>query len=154
MLARTPLGPHVAFVLQGLEAGGSEHIVSQLCNHFASQGWTVTLLAFENPTTHPYYSHDPAVRIVPLGMKSERRGLIGGLRAMRARCRLLRKSLEVMRPDIVVSFLTRTNVMACIAARCIRAIRFSPWSSRKRSSTARRVFWVLSASAFVNAGDL
>lgn len=117
MLARTPLGPHVAFVLQGLEAGGSEHIVSQLCNHFASQGWTVTLLAFENPTTHPYYSHDPAVRIVPLGMKSERRGLIGGLRAMRARCRLLRKSLEVMRPDIVVSFLTRTNVMACIAAR-------------------------------------
>jgi len=117
MLARTPLGPHVAFVLQGLEAGGSEHIVSQLCNHFAAQGWTVTLFAFEHRTTHPYYSHDPAVRIVPLGMKSERRGLIGGLRAMRARCVLLRKALEVMQPDIVVSFLTRTNVIATVAAR-------------------------------------
>src|SRR3546814_11517677 len=39
--------PHIGFVLQGLGAGGAERIVSLLCNHFAAQGWTVTLFAFE-----------------------------------------------------------------------------------------------------------
>src|SRR3546814_8165234 len=45
--------------LQGLGAGGSERIVSLLCNHFAAQGWTVTLFAFEDRDTTPYYPHHP-----------------------------------------------------------------------------------------------
>uniref|UniRef100_UPI0035CA9281 glycosyltransferase family 4 protein n=1 Tax=uncultured Sphingomonas sp. TaxID=158754 RepID=UPI0035CA9281 len=112
-------GPHLAFVLQGLGAGGSEHVVSQLCNHFASLGWTITVLAFEHPAARPYYAHDPAVRIIPLGMKAQRRGPLGAVMAVRTRLRLLRNALEILRPDIVVSFLTRTNVLAIVAARAL-----------------------------------
>lgn len=117
MLARTSKSHHVAFVLQGLGAGGSEHIVSQLCNHFAGRGWTVTLLAFEDKAARPYYQHDHAVRIIPLGMKPERRGFVAAARAMRTRQRLLRKAFEVVKPDLVVSFLTRTNILSVLAAR-------------------------------------
>lgn len=111
--------PHVAFVLQGLGAGGSEHIVSQLCNHFARQHWTTTLLAFDEQATRPYYQHDSSVRILPLGMKPERRGAFGAILAMRTRQRLLRNALELTRPDVIVSFLTRTNVLAILAARVL-----------------------------------
>src|SRR3546814_1270233 len=88
----------IGFVLQGLGAGGSERIVSLLCNHFAAQGWTVTLFAFEDRDTTPYYPHHPAVRIMPLGMKSEKMPLFGALKAVRARVELHRKGLEVAPP--------------------------------------------------------
>src|SRR3546814_16550436 len=60
--------PHIGFVLQGLGAGGSERIVSLLCNHFAAQGWTVTLFAFEDRVTTPYYPHLPTVLLLPLAI--------------------------------------------------------------------------------------
>lgn len=117
MLARTSKGRHIAFVLQGLGAGGSEHIVSQLCNHCAATGWTVTLIAFEDPAARPYYHHDPAVRILPLGFKPERRGALASIAAMRARQAILRKAFAVAKPDLIVSFLTRTNILSVLAVR-------------------------------------
>src|SRR3546814_20867789 len=89
--------PHIGFVLQGLGAGGSERIVSLLCNHFAAQGWTVTLFAFEDRDTTPYYLHHPAVRIMPLGMKSEEMPSFGTHQAVRARGAQLRKRTEELR---------------------------------------------------------
>ena len=116
-LTRASKAPHVAFVLQGLGAGGSEHIVSQLCNHFAGLGWTVSLLPFEHHDTVPYYHHDPAVRILPLELKPQRRGAVAAIRAVLARQRVLRRAFALTRPDLVVSFLTRTNILSVIAAR-------------------------------------
>lgn len=118
-LARRASAPHIAFVLQGLGAGGSEHIVSLLCNHFAGLGWTVTIFAFEERTARPYYPLDPAVRVIPLGMKSSNMPWTQGLKAAWARVRLLRKAFEVAAPDLIVSFLTRTNVLSLLAARTL-----------------------------------
>jgi glycosyltransferase involved in cell wall biosynthesis len=109
--------PHIAFVLQGLGAGGSEHIVSLLCNHFATLGWTVSLLAFEHRETVPYYPHHPAVRILPLGLKSAPRDLLAAIGAVRARKSSLRQAFRLLQPNLVVSFLTRTNILSVIAAR-------------------------------------
>ena len=109
--------PRIAFVLQGLGAGGSEHIVSQLCNHFAALGWTVSLLAFEHHEAAPYYAHHPAVRILPLGLKPQRRGPVAAISAMLTRQRLLRQAITLTKPDLVVSFLTRTNILSVVAAR-------------------------------------
>ncbi|HVJ00701.1 MAG TPA: glycosyltransferase family 4 protein [Sphingomonas sp.] len=107
--------PHIAFVLQGLGAGGSEHIVSLLCNHFATLGWTVSLLAFEHRETVPYYAHHPAVRILPLGLKSAPRSPLAAVGAVLARRNSLRRAFRLLRPDLVVSFLTRTNILSLLA---------------------------------------
>lgn len=112
-----PHASHIAFVLPGLDAGGSEHIVSLLCNHFAGLGWTVTLLSFGESSSNPYYDHDPAVRIRPLGLAPRRRGRIGAVAAAVSRWRRLQDALATARPDLVVSFLTRTNVLSVLAAR-------------------------------------
>ena len=47
----------VAFVLPGLGAGGSEHVVSMLCNELAERGFAVTLLAFVEVGTKHFYPH-------------------------------------------------------------------------------------------------
>lgn len=117
MLVRATQPPHIAFVLPGLQAGGSEHIVSLLCNHFAAQGWAVTLLAFEDPATPSYYHHDENVRIVRLGLPSQKRNAVAALLAMLRRHRRLAAAFRSIRPDLIVSFLTRTNVLSVLAAR-------------------------------------
>lgn len=119
MLVRASRPPTVAFVLPGLGAGGSEHIVSLLCNHFATQGWAVTLIAFEEPGTRPYYQHHPDVRIVQLGMKSRRRAAASGALATLVRHRLLKQALKDALPDLIISFLTRTNILSVLAGRAL-----------------------------------
>jgi glycosyltransferase involved in cell wall biosynthesis len=109
--------PHIAFVLAGLRAGGSEHIVSLLCNHFSRLGWTVSLFAFEEPGTEPYYPHDPVVRISQIGFPPGRMPLLQSATAMFQRIAALRAALRDARPDLVISFLTRTNVISVLAAR-------------------------------------
>lgn len=116
MLVRASRPPNIAFVLPGLGAGGSEHIVSLLCNHFAALGWTVRLIAFEDEATPAYYSHHPAVRIVRLGMRSRRRVAPAGMLAMLKRKQRLQAALEEAAPDLVVSFLTRTNILSVLSA--------------------------------------
>ncbi|HKY81568.1 MAG TPA: glycosyltransferase family 4 protein [Sphingobium sp.] len=108
---------HIAFVLPGLRAGGSEHIVSLLCNHFSRSGWTVSLFAFEEPGAAPYYPHDPAVRITQLGHPVGRRPAVQSLLAVRDRIGALRRELGGVRPDLIISFLTRTNVVSVLAAK-------------------------------------
>ncbi|MET1756684.1 glycosyltransferase family 4 protein [Novosphingobium sp. RD2P27] len=108
--------PSIVFVLQGLGAGGSEHIVSQLCNHFAAKGWKVTLLAFDERESIPYYDHHHAVQVLALGLKSKRQGPLAALGYSHARLRLLQAAFKVISPDLVVSFLTRTNVLSVLAA--------------------------------------
>ena len=119
MLVRASRPPNIAFVLPGLGAGGSEHIVSLLCNHFAALGWTVRLIVFEDETTPAYYSHHPAVRIVRLGMKSRRRPAPAAALTMFKRRQRLQAALEEAAPDLVISFLTRTNILSVLSAQRI-----------------------------------
>lgn len=112
--------PHVAFVLQGLGAGGSERIVSLVSSHLAEKGWTVTIFAFEDVSATPYYRHHQAVRIVQLGLKARKMGPFSSIGALFARASALRAGFKNASPDLIVSFLTRTNVMSVIAARGLR----------------------------------
>ena len=107
----------LTFVVPALGAGGSEHVIAMLCNHFAAQRCRVRLVCFEPAGTKPFYSLHPSVRLVCLGIESQRRGPVGGALAMLRRYRLLRAEFRRKRPDAVVTFLTRTNVLAASAAR-------------------------------------
>lgn len=154
MLARTSQGPHVAFVLQGLGAGGSEHIVSQLCDHCVRSGWTVTLIAFEHPDTRPYYDLDPAVRVLKLGLKPEKRDALGALTAVLARAWVLRRTFRQERPDLIVSFLTRTNILSIMAARGLRIPVIVSERNNPALQKAGRVWSRLRRSTYPHAAGL
>ncbi|MEP7350090.1 MAG: glycosyltransferase family 4 protein [Sphingorhabdus sp.] len=107
--------PSIAFILPGLGAGGSEHVVTMLASHFSREGARVSIISFEGPTSRPYYDCDPGVVLryldVPVGRGS-------GFRAVTdvaTRILRLRKVLKQHRPDLVISFLTRSNILAVLA---------------------------------------
>lgn len=109
----------LTFVMPGLGAGGSEHVVSMLANHYVSTGVRVRLACFQPFETKPYYALDPEICLVNLGSATQPRNFIGRTLTMARRYRSLKNELSDNPPDVVVSFLTRTNVLASLAANAL-----------------------------------
>ncbi len=87
-----------------------------LANHLAERGLAVTLLTFEPPGSRPYYAVDLRVTLRQLDVAaSERRWR--SLRQSIRRILALRRALRDLAPDVVISFLTRINVMTVLATR-------------------------------------
>lgn len=107
---------HVCFVLPALGAGGSEHVVTSVASHLAARGARVSVLTFEQPGTPPYYALRPGVELRQFGLPIAPRGALRAAADVIGRVLRLRRVLRAQRPDLVISFLTRTNVIAVLAA--------------------------------------
>jgi glycosyltransferase involved in cell wall biosynthesis len=106
--------PSIVFVLPGVDCGGSEHVVGTLANTFVEQGCTISLVAFVPDSTKPFYSLDHRVQFKPIAFPPGGSGRFRFFYAMR-RAHRLRKCLKQIRPDLVVSFLTRTNILTLLS---------------------------------------
>lgn len=106
----------IAFVIPGLGPGGAERIASLLCNFWAAQGHSVTLITFEAVDALPFYSLHQRVAIRRLETPAGRLGLATKLATNVRRVRRLRKLLRELRPDTIVAFTTDANVVSLCAA--------------------------------------
>ena len=106
----------IVIVLPALGAGGSERVVSLIANSWAERGCQVAIITFERPDTPAYYEIDTRVELVRLGIPNERNGQLRGAWSAANRVRRLRGQLLRLSPNIVISFLTRTNILSLLAA--------------------------------------
>ncbi len=111
------IGPmHIAIVIAGLGAGGAERVVSLIAGNWVGNGHRITIIAFEEPDAPIFHPLDPRVELLRLGgSRSARRGL-AGLRTNFQRCLRLRRTLDALRPDVTISFLTKINVLTLLAS--------------------------------------
>ena len=116
MTTVTPRPARIKFILPGLSAGGSEHVVSFVANRLAQSGFDVSILSFEMSGSTPYYKTDDRIRIEYLDVPIGKRGPLGVLADIVRRVQRLRALFKEQRPDMVVSLLTRSNVIAVLAA--------------------------------------
>lgn len=102
----------IVFVQAGLGAGGAEKVVSLLARRRAELGDEVRVLAFGPRSGKSYFAYPPEVNIETLGADSSHPAfrIVG-------RVRWLRRRLAGLRPDLIVSFLTKTNVLVLLASR-------------------------------------
>ncbi|OKP70709.1 hypothetical protein BTE77_25945 [Ensifer adhaerens] len=102
----------IVFVLSGLGAGGAEKVVNILARHRSARGDDVHVLALNAETPESYFAYDRSVRVEALG---------GGRSApafkTAARIARLRGRLRALSPDLVISFLTKVNIMVVLASR-------------------------------------
>lgn len=103
-------------VIYSLSCGGAERVASVLANAWAERGYTLTVATLDDSV--PFYPLVPSVRLYPLNVTSESGGgttspVAGNFRRMAA----LRRCIRQVNPDLVVSFMTHTNVIAILAAR-------------------------------------
>jgi glycosyltransferase involved in cell wall biosynthesis len=109
-------GVRIAIIVPGLSAGGTEHVVNLVANHWRAAGNVVTIITFEAPDTVPYYPFHPDIAIVRLGVPPGKLSRWTSTLAVSRRIWRLRSAIRRARPDFVLSFLTRTNVMTLLAS--------------------------------------
>jgi len=104
----------VVFVIASLSLGGSERVALSLCNHWSNAGHQVTIVTVASRKSD-FYSADPQINRVALGLDCESRNVIEFLRNNTRRIQGLRSAIRSAAPDVVVSFGDTTNVLAILA---------------------------------------
>lgn len=108
----------LTLVISSLDGGGAERVLCFLANRWAERGHEVMLLTTSAGPS--FYRLDERVRRLGLGTESNSETLIQGLRANLIRIRALRRAIAQYCPDIVVSFLDRTNILTILATTGLR----------------------------------
>ncbi|WP_246105260.1 glycosyltransferase family 4 protein [Rhodoligotrophos appendicifer] len=103
-------------VLPSLGPGGSEGVVSTIASRWAERGWSITVISLEAAETAPYYPLSSRVVLRRLGVPVDKNGILRGTYKAANRLRLLRSEFLRLKPHLVVSFLTRTNILSVLAA--------------------------------------
>jgi glycosyltransferase involved in cell wall biosynthesis len=105
----------VTFVISGLVVGGAERVLIALANEWVKVGRPVTIVTFDAPERPPFFPVDPRIELRRLGLAGVSRGPIEAIANNLRRIVGLRRAIARTRPDAVVSFMGRTNVLTLLA---------------------------------------
>jgi glycosyltransferase involved in cell wall biosynthesis len=97
-------------VTSGLGAGGAERVIALLARHLCQRGHTVSVITFDDSADPVYHPLPTEVSLTRLAIPAR-----GGPLAMLHRVRALRRQLRAERPDVVMAFLTKINLLAALA---------------------------------------
>lgn len=104
----------IAIIISTLGCGGAEGVVSRMSERWATNGRDVTIVCIGRAGT--FRKLDDRVKVVELDMLRESRGrLDSALRNMKRAVRLRRALLRIG-PDVAISFMDTTNVLALLAS--------------------------------------
>lgn len=106
----------IVFVLSnGLAPGGAERVASILLEQWVCRGFDVTMVSMTSPITD-FYSCPDSVSRVEIGGKADSPNAFRGLVSNIQRVAKLRTTLKALQPDVVVSFITMTNIRTLLAS--------------------------------------
>lgn len=103
-------------VIASLGSGGAERVMVELCAAWQARGDNVTLLTLDDGRSD-FHAVPTGVERRALNLASKSTSASDAIRANVARARTLRAALRSARPDVIVSFTDRTNVLVLMAAR-------------------------------------
>jgi glycosyltransferase involved in cell wall biosynthesis len=94
----------IAIVTSGLGAGGAEQVIAQLASHWIASGQIVSIITFDRPGDLVFHKLPANAVLYRLGFANVIRRVVA-----------LRRVLRQHRPDLVLSFLTKINLIAALA---------------------------------------
>lgn len=105
----------ITLVIGHLGLGGAERVLCDLADRWCARGVAVTLVTLTQGPQPDFYHPVPGVRRVDLNFPERRRQAWPKLRTLSC-VWALRREIVRSRPDVVVSFLTSTNIFTLAAA--------------------------------------
>lgn len=138
-----------------MQRGGAERVMSLLAGHWAAQGHSVTLMTLAPPSMEDYPLPESVSRL-SLDLIKVAKTPIHAVYANSLRVAALRKGFRKLQPDVVISFVNRTNVLALAAGAGLRipilvSERVDPWAHRESMmwSMLRAIFYRRAAGIVV-----
>ena len=117
MVRRAPL--QILTVIPSLSGGGAERVLALLSRGLIALGHRVTVVTIFGED-HDFYDLPEEVGRVALNLGKTTVGPVEKLRYAGKRISALRRAIGAARPDVVVAFMTETNVLTLLAARRLR----------------------------------
>lgn len=102
---------HISFIIPSLGSGGAERVISILASQLAERGNTVDVVMISN--RHQDYKISDKVNIIYLDCDQDQQ-LQTGKRYL-LRLQKIRKTIKNTSPDLVISFMSETNIDVCFA---------------------------------------
>ena len=112
--------PKVAFVISSLGCGGAEKVLSMIANYFSSKGYDVSIITFDSPSQKPFFALSEKVNIFQTDMLDISITFASKIRNFLRRVITIRRLIKQLKPDIVISFMDRVNVITLIATRFLK----------------------------------
>jgi glycosyltransferase involved in cell wall biosynthesis len=107
----------IVVILSALGAGGAERVVSLLAHEWAQRGHDIAIITFEAPDARSYHRLPANVRAISLGADDAPSSKWSALFRSLSRVARLRRAITAEKPDLVISFLTKINVLTMLACR-------------------------------------
>jgi GalNAc-alpha-(1->4)-GalNAc-alpha-(1->3)-diNAcBac-PP-undecaprenol alpha-1,4-N-acetyl-D-galactosaminyltransferase len=104
---------NLLFFIPRVKVGGAERVLSILANALVRQGYMVGIATMGS--SNDFYELDPRIRRIRLGLNGKFIRLLGGISANFFRLLAIRRTVLEVRPDVVISFLDRTNIRVLLA---------------------------------------
>ncbi|MEP7152706.1 MAG: glycosyltransferase family 4 protein [Nitrospira sp.] len=105
----------ITLVIASLQAGGAERVLSVLANHWAEHGRQVTLITLDSIDADFYPVH-PEVTRIGLGLMGISSHIIAAVKNNVIRLKRLRREIRTSQPDVVLSFIDKTNTVTLAAS--------------------------------------
>ena len=106
----------ICFLIASLETGGAERVLSHLANLMTQEGHTVHILTFRPPEHPPAYALETGVRVLGLGYLLRGSTIRLPFRFFKQLI-TLRRTVQDLKPDVVVSFVDQMNLVSLVALR-------------------------------------
>lgn len=105
---------HIVLLISSLSAGGAERIMSMMANYWIQQGRRITLVTLDS-SDKDFYKLDAGIHRVALSLLGRSSGLLDALSSNYKRLVSVRRTIISLKPDVIISFMDRTNVLCLIA---------------------------------------
>ena len=100
--------------IYSLSSGGAERVTANLANHWAGQGWDITVVTLA-PPNNDFYALHPAVKRIALELAGDSGSALLGLVQNLRRMFALRRVLRQIKPDIALGMMTTANILLALA---------------------------------------
>lgn len=106
----------ICFIIYSLGNGGAERVLSTLSNYFVKTN-EVTIVTFKNDT--PYYELDENIVVKSIDSDVASKNIFEAIKNNMQTIIKLTKTIKKVNSDVVISFMTTSNILATIACKII-----------------------------------
>ena len=107
----------IAFIISSLDSGGAARVLSLMANYWTQKNYRIIIITLGN--SRPFYSLEDGIQIEQLSLLKNSVSIFNAIANNIERIKVIAKRLIKIDPDIVISFMTETNIISTIGCRII-----------------------------------
>lgn len=106
----------ILLFIHSLGTGGAERVMSLLSNDWVEHGYNISIVTLTSSDRSFYKLHN-SIEVIPLDVASESKGVKDTIIGNYKRIVAIKKVISEHNPDIVIAFMTTTNILTTLAAK-------------------------------------